>query len=53
MIREKLNWRQLASMKAGGAICLPVIMVGQSLCNTYGLGSALTKMEKRYETCKN
>ena len=36
-----LNWKQLTCLKAGGAICLPVIMVGQTLCSRYGLTSAL------------
>ena len=36
-----LNWRQLASLEVGGAICLPVIMVGHALCMKYGLHSAL------------
>lgn len=36
-----LNWKQLTSIEVGGAICLPVIMVGHQLCITYGLPSAL------------
>lgn len=36
-----LNWKQLASIEVGGAICLPVIMVGHKLCATYGWVSAL------------
>lgn len=34
------NWRQLASIQIGGAICLPMIMVGQILGQTYGSTSA-------------
>ncbi len=34
------NWRQLASIQIGGAICLPMIMVGHTLGQTYGLLSA-------------
>src|SRR5262245_41546584 len=35
-----LTWKQLASIEVGGAICLPVIMVGHKLCSTYGWKSA-------------
>jgi purine-cytosine permease-like protein len=35
------SWRQMASFQAGGAICLPVLMVGYALCRTYGVRSAL------------
>lgn len=38
---QKLNWKQLASLEVGGAICLPVIMVGHKLCISYGWISAL------------
>lgn len=34
------NWKQLASIQIGGAICLPMIMVGHVLGQTYGLFSA-------------
>lgn len=36
-----LNWKQLASIEVGGAICLPVIMVGHKLCAAYGWPSAI------------
>src|SRR5690349_1992765 len=36
-----LNWKQLTSIEVGGAICLPVIMVGHKLCATYGWQAAL------------
>lgn len=35
-----LSWKQLASIEVGGAICLPVIMVGHLLFNKYGFHSA-------------
>lgn len=35
------SWLQLTSIQAGGIICLPVIMVGQVLCEQYGLASSL------------
>lgn len=34
------NWRQLASLQIGGAICIPMIMVGHALRHTYGAISA-------------
>lgn len=37
----KLTWKQMASFQVGGAICLPVIMVGHAICRQYGLASAL------------
>lgn len=40
-MNEKLDWKRLASLKAGGAICLPVILAGHALCQKYGLPSAL------------
>lgn len=36
-----LSWKELACLKAGGAICLPVILAGHALCQNYGLSSAL------------
>jgi purine-cytosine permease-like protein len=41
MDKPALTWRDLASIEVGGAICLPVIMVGYQLCHQYGLASAL------------
>lgn len=35
------NWRQLSSIQIGGVICLPVIMIGQTLSQTYGFSSAV------------
>lgn len=32
-----LSWRQLTSIQIGGAICLPVILIGQELCQRYGV----------------
>ncbi len=34
------NWRQLAAVQVGGSLCLPVLMVGQTLSQTYGIFSA-------------
>lgn len=36
------NWKQLILVQAGGAICLPVFIIGHALAKTYGIGSALT-----------
>lgn len=41
MQQPSFSWKELASLIVGGAICLPVIMVGHKLCSTYGLFSAL------------
>lgn len=35
------NWWQLSSIQIGGTICLPVIMIGHFLCQTYGFTSSL------------
>jgi len=35
------SWSQLAVVQAGGAFCLPVLMIGQSLAQSHGLVSAL------------
>jgi cytosine permease len=37
----RLSWKQLASIEIGGAICLPVILIGHTLCMKYGFVSAL------------
>jgi purine-cytosine permease-like protein len=39
-MKETLSWKQLASIEVGGAICLPVIMVGHTIYHKYGLPSA-------------
>jgi cytosine permease len=33
---HKQSWLQLLSIQAGGALCLPVIMIGQIVCQNYG-----------------
>jgi cytosine permease len=38
------SWIRLLSIQVGGAICLPVIMIGQILSQTYGLVSAITAL---------
>lgn len=35
-IVKKQSWWQLLSIQAGGTICLPVIMVGQLVCQKFG-----------------
>lgn len=35
------NWAQLASVQIGGAICLPVFVIGHTLAKTYGISSAI------------
>lgn len=35
------TWRQLTSIYVGGAICLPMIVIGQELCQHYGLAASL------------
>jgi|694.fasta_scaffold35750_3 cytosine permease len=37
---ELQNWLQLSSIQIGGTICLPVIIIGQTLSQTYGFYSA-------------
>ncbi len=32
----KQSWFQLLSIQAGGALCLPVILIGQIICQKYG-----------------
>ena len=41
MIKHQQNWLQLLCIQAGGAICLPIIMLGQVLAQSYGLWAAL------------
>ncbi|MCL4229744.1 cytosine permease [Candidatus Dependentiae bacterium] len=38
---EKQSWLQLISIQIGGAVCLPVLMIGQELGKTYGFSHAL------------
>lgn len=38
---KKQSWWQLLSIQAGGATCLPVIMVGQLVCQKFGWLAAL------------
>jgi purine-cytosine permease-like protein len=38
---DKQNWRQLSSIQIGGVICLPVVMIGHILSQTYGFFSAV------------
>ena len=40
-IVKKQSWWQLLSIQAGGTICLPVIMVGQLVCQKFGWLAAL------------
>lgn len=35
------NWWQLSSIQIGGVICLPVILVGQTISQSYGFTSAV------------
>jgi purine-cytosine permease-like protein len=35
------NWWQLSSIQIGGVICLPVIVIGQTLYQTYGFASSI------------
>ena len=38
---SRQNWWQLSSIQIGGAVCLPVIMVGHTLNQSYGFTSAV------------
>lgn len=40
--KEHQNWWQMSTIQIGGVICLPVIMVGQALSQSYGFMSALS-----------
>lgn len=35
------NWKQLSSIQIGGVICLPAILIGQTLSQSYGFNSAI------------
>lgn len=37
---ERQNWIQLTTVQAGGAICLPVFVIGYALGKNYGIASA-------------
>ncbi|MFQ5729271.1 MAG: cytosine permease [Waddliaceae bacterium] len=41
MSELRQNWQQLAVVQIGGAICLPIFVVGHALAKTYGLHSAI------------
>lgn len=38
---EKLSWWQLSSIQIGGAICIPLLLAGQTLNQSYGFESAI------------
>jgi len=38
---EKHNWGQLSAIQIGGVICMPVLMIGQTLIHHYGFISAV------------
>lgn len=40
-MENQQNWWQLTSIQLGGVICLPVILIGQTLYQTYGFTSSL------------
>ncbi len=44
VVVNKQSWWQLLSIQAGGTICLPVIMVGQLICQKFGWVAALLGM---------
>ena len=39
--KQGYNWIQLASVQVGGAVCLPVILVGHELCRLWGFSAAV------------
>ncbi len=41
IVEKKQSWLQLLSIQAGGTLCLPVIMVGQLICQKFGWSAAL------------
>jgi cytosine permease len=41
MMNGRQNWMQLSAVQAGGAICLPVFVVGHALAQQEGIPSAL------------
>lgn len=43
-MKEKLNWWQLANIQIGCAICLPTLLVGQTLSQGYGFFSAIASI---------
>ncbi|CCB87584.1 MULTISPECIES: purine-cytosine permease family protein [Parachlamydia] len=38
---EQQNWWKLSSIQIGGVVCLPMIMIGQTLNQQYGFASAI------------
>lgn len=40
-MKDQQNWWQLSTIQIGGVICLPVIMIGQTLSQHYGFMSAV------------
>jgi purine-cytosine permease-like protein len=38
---EQQNWWKLSSIQIGGVVCLPVIMIGQTISQAYGFASAV------------
>jgi cytosine permease len=44
MEQQQQSWFQLTAIQVGGALCLPVIMVGQILVKTYGILPALVAL---------
>lgn len=43
-MKEHQNWWQISSIQIGGVICLPVIMIGQTLSQHYGFLSAVVSI---------
>ena len=44
MTMKKQNWLELSSIQLGGAICLPVILIGHELTRLLGLGAAISSI---------
>ena len=43
-MKEYQNWWQISAIQIGGVICLPVIMIGQTLSQHYGFLSAVVSI---------
>lgn len=43
-MKDLQNWWQISTIQIGGVICLPVIIVGQTLGQSYGLMSAIVSI---------
>jgi cytosine permease len=39
--KESYSWLQLVSVQVGGAVCLPVILVGHELCRLWGFSASV------------